>query len=191
MQTQLFWVAWGCDFYIPKVYQSRMGQTFIFLLLKMATELKYDANTNLPFFTFITQSYIVLIQASIRHLLTEYMKNTSKCIKHISKMCIFIDELMSLRTFVTCSHEMIDKSCHKFRDSAWKQWWGSIWVKLRFLHYVVVHSFLHLIFTPYTCSFLLYSTHKCFKFCKWSTYWSIDTEKWLRNGPFSPKVCFL
>ena len=22
------------------------------------------------------------------------------------------------------------------------------------------------IFTPYTCSFLLYSTHKCFKFCK-------------------------
>ena len=34
-----------------------MGQTFIFLLLKMATELKYDANTNLPFFTFITQSY--------------------------------------------------------------------------------------------------------------------------------------
>ena len=65
-----------------------------------------------------------------------------------------------------------------FPASAWKQWWGSIWMKLRFLHYVIVQSFLHLIRAP----FWLYLTYKCFKFCKWSTYWSIRhweiTPKW-------------
>ena len=73
----------------------------------------------------------------------------------------------------------------QFRDSAWKQCWGSVWVKLRFLHYVVVHSFLHLI-APFCCIRPINALNSVND----RHTGRFDTEKWLRNGPFSPKVCF-
>ena len=70
-------------------------------------------------------------------------------------------------------------SCIKlFRALAWKQWWG---VNLGEIEIFALYR-SSFIFTPYTCSFLLHSTYKCFKLCKWSTYWSIRhcemTSKW-------------
>ena len=80
--------------------------------------------------------------------------------------------------YVTCSHEMIDKSRHVVPRFSLKT---VVRVNLGEIEIFALcrSSF---IFTPYTCSFLLYSTYKCFKFCKWSTYWSIRhwemTPKW-------------
>ena len=79
---------------------------------------------------------------------------------------------------VTCSHEIIDKSRHAVPRFSLKTVVG---VNLGEIEIFALcrSSF---IFTPYTCSFLLYSTHKYVKFCKWSTYWSIRhremTPKW-------------
>ena len=80
--------------------------------------------------------------------------------------------------YVTCSHEMIVKLCHAVSSISLKTVVG---VNLGEIEIFALcrSSF---IFTPYTCSFLLYSTHKCFKFCKRLTYWSIRhwemTPKW-------------
>ena len=64
--------------------------------------------------------------------------------------------------YVTCSHEMIDKSRHAVPRFSLKTVVG---VNLGEIEIFALYrnSF---IFAPYTCSFLLYSTHKCFKFCK-------------------------
>ena len=79
---------------------------------------------------------------------------------------------------VTCSHEMIDKSRHAVPRFSLKTVVGVNLGEIEI--FALCHS--SFIFTPYKCSFLLYSTHKCFKFCKWSTYWSIRhwemTPKW-------------
>ena len=81
--------------------------------------------------------------------------------------------------FVTCSHEMIDKSCHAVPRFSLKTVVGVNVGEIE-IFALCRSSF---IFTPYTYSFLLYLTHKCFKFCKWSAYWSIRhwemTLKWL------------
>ena len=85
---------------------------------------------------------------------------------------------MSLLLLVTCSHEMIDKSRHAVPRFSLKTVVGVSLGEIE-IFALCRSSF---IFTPYTCSFLLYSTHKCFKFCQWSTYWSIwhweMTPKW-------------
>ena len=101
------------------------------------------------------------------------------CVLWVHSSLFFWDpSLQSSWTFVTCSHEMIDKSCHAVPRFSLKTVVG---VNLGEIEIFALcrSSF---IFTPYTCSFLLYSPHKCFKFCKWSTYWSIRhwemTPKW-------------
>ena len=75
----------------------------------------------------------------------------------------------TLYSFVTCSHKMIVKSRHAVPSISLKTVVG---VNLGEIEtFALCRS--SFIFTPYTCSFFLYSTYKCFKFCKWSTYWSI------------------
>ena len=79
---------------------------------------------------------------------------------------------------VTCSHEMIDKSRHAVPNISLKTVVGVNLGEIEI--FALCRS--SVIFTPYTCFFLLYLTHKCFKFCKWSTYWLIRhwemTLKW-------------
>ena len=65
-------------------------------------------------------------------------------------------------TNVTCSHEMIDKSRHAVPRFSLKTVVG---VNLGEIEIFALYR-SSFIFAPYTCSFLLYSTHKCFKFCK-------------------------
>ena len=79
---------------------------------------------------------------------------------------------------VTCSHKMILKSRHAVPRFSLKTVVGVNLGEIEI--FALCHS--SFIFTPYTCSFLLYLTHKCLKFCKWSTYWSSRhwemTPKW-------------
>ena len=92
-------------------------------------------------------------------------------IVQLISLYVFFDSFMHLilwetrhvaEIYVTCSHEMIDKSRHAVPRFSLKTVVG---VNLGEIEIFALYR-SSFIFAPYTCSFLLYSTHKCFKFCK-------------------------
>ena len=113
-------------------------------------------------------------QMQYMHLCVDMHDHSQMQYVHV---CVDIHDHSQMQ-YVTCSHEMIVKSRHAVPRFSLKTVMG---VNLGEIGIFALcrSSF---IFTPYTYSFLLYSTHKCFKFCKWSTYWSIRhwemTAKW-------------
>ena len=66
----------------------------------------------------------------------------------------------------------------QFKAAAWKL----VGVSLGEIEIFVLHHTSLIFYTTCALFFLLYSTHRCLKFCKWFTYWSIwhweMTLKW-------------
>ena len=100
-------------------------------------------------------------------------RDTNNLDKTHNKVVFFSDALSVLDALlnpkkkelnVTCSHEMDNKSHHAVLSIGSKTVVGVNLGEIEF--FALYHS--SFIFTPYPCSFLLYSTHKCFKFCKWA-----------------------
>ena len=77
-----------------------------------------------------------------------------------SRLCCLTCSLPKI--CVTCSHEMMVKLCHAVPSISLKTVVGVNLGEIEIFALCRSSS----IFAPYTCSFLLYSTHKCFKFCK-------------------------
>ena len=77
-------------------------------------------------------------------------------------MCLMKAAGIVTGKYVTCSDEMLVKSHHAVPRISLKTVVG---VNLGEIEIFALcrSSF---IFTPYTCSFFLYATHKCFKLCK-------------------------